>query len=232
MDAAGLDFFLTHCEQRYFAPGDVLVQPADGVVQQIFFIRQGAVTGVRGLADLSGGAFQYEVGDLFPLSAAVAQRAVTATYSAAADTFVLVLPCDAMRTLAQLSPTFADFLQPPHRPIPGAVAAAPCRWPTRRRHWPSNRWRRRLGELVSRAPVSCGPDTPLREALENMHRKRVGSILVVDAAGRPVGILTRYDVLGRIALGRSAADHADPGRSWCIRCMRSAMSRRRRTRPC
>ena len=63
MDAAGLDFFLTHCEQRYFAPCDVLVQPSDGVVQQIFFIRQGAVTGVRGLADLSGGAFQYEAGE-------------------------------------------------------------------------------------------------------------------------------------------------------------------------
>ena len=97
MDAAGIDFFLTHCEQRYYGPGEVLVQPADGVVREIFFIRQGAVSGVRGLADLSGGAFQYEAGDLFPLSAAVAQRAVTATYSAAADTFVEV----AARTLLQ-----------------------------------------------------------------------------------------------------------------------------------
>ena len=200
MDAAGLDFFLTHCEQRYFAPGDVLIQPADGVVQQIFFIRQGAVTGVRGLADLSGGAFQYEVGDLFPLSAAVAQRAVTATYSAAADTFVLVLPCEAMRTLAQLSPTFADFLnrriaqflELSRRALQVAYSSQTLA---------EQSLETRLGELVSRAPVSCGPDTPLREALETMHRKRVGSILVVDAPGRPVGILTRYDVLGRIALG-------------------------------
>ena len=200
MDAAGLDFFLTHCEQRYFAPGDVLAQPSDGVVQQIFFIRQGAVTGVRGLADLSGGAFQYEAGDLFPLSAAVAQRAVTATYRAAADTFVLALPCEAMRPLAQLSPTFADFLnrriaqflELSRRALQVAYSSQTLA---------EQSLETRLGELVSRAPVSCSPETPLREALETMHRKRVGSMLVVDAPGRPVGILTRYDVLGRIALG-------------------------------
>ncbi|RYF43472.1 MAG: hypothetical protein EOO25_03160 [Comamonadaceae bacterium] len=83
IDAAAIDHFLTHARQRYFAPGEILVQPADGDVPEIFFIRQGAVAGVRGLAELSGGAFRYEAGDLFPLSAAVAQRAVTPTYSAA-----------------------------------------------------------------------------------------------------------------------------------------------------
>ena len=39
-------------------------------VEEIFLVRQGAVTGVKGLAELSGGAFQYEAGDLFPLGAA------------------------------------------------------------------------------------------------------------------------------------------------------------------
>jgi CBS domain-containing protein len=200
MDAAGIDFFLTHCEQRYYGPGEVLVQPADGVVREIFFIRQGAVSGVRGLADLSGGAFQYEAGDLFPLSAAVAQRAATATYSAAADTFVLVLPCAAMRDLAKLSPTFADFLnrriakflELSRRALQVAYSSQALA---------EQSLETPLSNIVSRAPVSCGPDTPLREALETMHRKRVGSMLVVDAPGRPIGILTRYDVLGRVALG-------------------------------
>ena len=54
-------------------------------MREIYFIRTGAVTGVKGLAELSGGAFQYEAGDLFPVNAAMAQRAVTATYRAVAD---------------------------------------------------------------------------------------------------------------------------------------------------
>ena len=39
-----------------------------------------------------------------------------------------------------------------------------------------------------------------------MHEKRTGSILVVDPQGRAVGILTRYDVIGRIALAEVPLD--------------------------
>ncbi|MCM2252949.1 MAG: DUF294 nucleotidyltransferase-like domain-containing protein [Ramlibacter sp.] len=58
----------------------------------------------------------------------------------------------------------------------------------------------RLATLLTRAPVTCGPATPLRDALADMQRLGVGSMLVVDAAGRPEGILTRYDILGRVTL--------------------------------
>jgi hypothetical protein len=44
-----------------------------------FLIRRGAVSGKRGLANLRGGALQYETGDLFPVRAAIARPAVTAT---------------------------------------------------------------------------------------------------------------------------------------------------------
>ena len=81
-----------------------------GVVPCLFYIRQGAVTGTRGLAEQMGGAFEYEAGDLFPVSAAVAGRAVTATYRACADTFVLAISVADMRGLAQRSPAFTEFL--------------------------------------------------------------------------------------------------------------------------
>ena len=57
-----------------------------------------------------------------------------------------------------------------------------------------------LGEMATREPVTCGPETPLREALAEMQRRKVGSMLVTDAAGGPLGILTRHDILGRVAL--------------------------------
>ena len=204
MTPSAVDFFLTHCEQRYFAPGDVLVRPSDGEVQQVFFIRQGSVTGVRGLAEVSG-AFQYEAGDMFPVGAAVARRAVTATYSAVADTFVLALPVSAMRELAEASPEFSDFLR---RRIAGflELSRRALQVAYSSQTLAEQSLETPLGNLVSRSTVSCGPQTPLREALATMHEKRTGSILVVDPQGRVMGILTRYDVIGRITLAQVPLD--------------------------
>ncbi len=199
MDAASLDFFLTHSRQRYYAPGEALVAPADGPVTEIFFIRQGAVTGVRGLAELSGGAFQYEAGDLFPVSAAVAQRAVTATYSAVQDTFALALPAAAMQALAQRSAPFADFLNRrvlkfldlSRRALQVAYSSQALA---------EQSLETPLGDLMRKTPACCPPDTPLREVLQTMQGKRIGSMLVTSATGQALGILTRFDVLGRITL--------------------------------
>ncbi len=205
MDAGAIDFFLTHCQQRYYAPGEVLVQPDDGVVEQIFCIRQGAVSGVRGIAEVSRAAFEYEPGELFPVSAAMAQRAVTATYSAVEDTFVLVLPCAAMRELARSSAPFADFLnrriaqflELSRRAVQAAYSSQALA---------EQSLETPLGDLIKRPPVSCSPATPLREALTQMHDARIGSMLVADPQGRPLGILTRHDLLGRITLPQVPLD--------------------------
>jgi len=176
-----------------------------------FFIRQGAVSAVRGIAELSGGAFAYEAGDLFPLSAAVARRAVTATYSAAADTFVLALPGAAMWQLAQRSPPFADFLnrriaqflELSRRALQVAYSSQALA---------EQSLETPLGELIKRAPVSCSASTPLQEALAQMHRGRIGS-----SAGARMGLApAEYQAWSgafeflqmlrlRVQLGRAAA---------------------------
>jgi CBS domain-containing protein len=199
MAAADLDFFLTHAQQQYFAPDETLLEPASGPVQQLLFIRQGAVSGKRGLAELSGGAFQYEAGDLFPISAAMAQRAVTATYKAVADTFVLAVPCSAMQALAERSAPFADFLngrvlkflELSRQALQAAYSSQTLA---------EQSLETRLGDLVRLAPVTCRPATPLREALTEMQQRRVGSMLVTDARGELQGILSRDDILGRVTL--------------------------------
>lgn len=207
MAAADVDYFLSQARQHYFAPDEMLTGPDSGVVQQLFYIRQGAVSGTRGLAEHMGGAFEYDAGDLFPVSAAVAGRAVTATYRACADTFVLALPVAAMRELAQRSPVFAEFLnlrttkflELSRKALQAAYASHAVA---------EHSLERPLGDLIATAPVTCTPETPLREALERMHKKRIGSMLVTDAAGAPVGILTRYDILGRITLAQVPLDSA------------------------
>jgi CBS domain-containing protein len=57
-----------------------------------------------------------------------------------------------------------------------------------------------LGALPRRPPASVGPDAPLQQALSMMHEQRIGSVLVTNAQGGALGILTRHDVLGRVTL--------------------------------
>ncbi|MDI1339261.1 DUF294 nucleotidyltransferase-like domain-containing protein [Polaromonas sp.] len=205
MQAGDVDFFLSHARQNYFAPEEILIDPDSGPVTELFFIRQGAVIGERGLAELSGGAFHYEPGELFPVSAALAQRAVTASYRAVADTFVLALPLESMHALAVKSPPFADFLNRrilkfldlSRRALQVAYASQALA---------EQSLETPLGDVARQAPVSCRPDTPLRDALTRMHQQRIGSMLVTDEGGRPLGILTRYDILGRVTLAALPLD--------------------------
>ena len=48
-------------------------------------------------------------------------------------------------------------------------------------------------------PVTAGADSALAEAVLSMDQAGVNRIPVVDAAGRPAGILTRDDVLRALA---------------------------------
>jgi len=65
---------------------------------------------------------------------------------------------------------------------------------------------RPLAELCTRAPVSCLPQTPLREALQTLRAERIGCIVVVDEEHAPLGILTLGDVLVRVTLPQLALE--------------------------
>lgn len=205
MAALDVDYFLAHAQQQYFAPDEILLEPAAGVVTQLLYIRQGVVRGTRGLAQHKGGAFEYRAGDVFPVSAALVGRAVSATYQASADTFVLALPVAVMHALAQRSAVFADFLQQrtahflelSRKAVQAAYSAQAMQ---------EQSLEKPLGDLVRQPPVTCNGDTVLRDALQRMHAQRIGSMLVTSSAGQPVGILTRYDILGRITLAQVPLD--------------------------
>jgi CBS domain-containing protein len=205
MQSADVDYFLVHAKQVYFGPEELVLQPSSGAPQELFYIRQGNVTGTRGLAEHMGGAFEYEVGDLFPVSAALAGRAVTATYRACADTFLLAVPVAAMHALAQRSTAFAEhlsqrtakFLELSRQALQAAYASHAIAEQTLETP---------LGVLAHRKPIACSPDTPLSLALATMHKARIGSMLVTDSEGAAIGILTRYDILGRVTLAQVPLD--------------------------
>ncbi len=57
----------------------------------------------------------------------------------------------------------------------------------------------KVRDLLKDAIVSCREDEPLECAVAKMYAANVGSVVVVDAAGRPVGIVTERDIVRFLA---------------------------------
>lgn len=63
-----------------------------------------------------------------------------------------------------------------------------------------------LQRFADRGAETCLPLAPTRVALETMRRRAIGSIVVVDAQGAPLGILTLRDVVDRVVLEPATLD--------------------------
>jgi CBS domain-containing protein len=57
--------------------------------------------------------------------------------------------------------------------------------------------RTRVSEVMTRDPVTCGPEEPVERAIDNMEQHQVRRILVADQARRLVGIIAQADVATR-----------------------------------
>ncbi|MFM7314431.1 MAG: CBS domain-containing protein [Cyanobium sp.] len=56
-----------------------------------------------------------------------------------------------------------------------------------------------VGEVMGRHPHTCGPDLPLPAAARLLHEGSTQRLFVIDEARRPVGVLTRGDVVRALA---------------------------------
>jgi CBS domain-containing protein len=194
-----VDFFLTSSSEAYFAPKEVILSPADGAPQFLYLIRQGRVSGRRDIPGIEETAFLLDVGSLFSIGSAFANRPVSTTYSAVDDCFCLLFPVDAMRRLALQSIPFSEFL---NNRIWGLLQESriALRNSFASQALAEQSLEGRVGDLSLKKPLTIGPNKSLREALTLIHEKKVGSILVVQDKHTILGILTRYDVLSRVTL--------------------------------
>jgi CBS domain-containing protein len=69
----------------------------------------------------------------------------------------------------------------------------------------------RVSDLMSGEPVTAQPDWPLVRALRTMLINGVNRLPVVDRTGRPLGVLTRDDVLRAVAACSQRAPSRSPG---------------------
>ena len=194
MPDADVDSFLIRAEQRYLEPGEVLISPEGGPVDTLFLIRQGAIRSEQGPQGAER-VFAYEAGDMLPVAAALARRPVMSTYTAVDDVFVLAIPVAEVEALAQRSPRFSDFL---NRRVLALLEKSrqALQQDYSSRVLSQQTMETPLSQLAVRTLAHCLPETPLRQALDTLHARHIGSMLVIDAAGVLQGILTRHDLLG------------------------------------
>ena len=200
MAPAELDFVVNHVSVAYYAPGELIVGPADGVPAHCVIVKQGMV---QGASTESGSIVLHAaVGDCFPVGALLASRPVTLTYRATGDTFCLLLPRARFDELVRRSAAFHDFCK---RKL-GALLDQ-SRLQLQQSYATEAGIERTmstaLGDLARKPPLTCTRDTSLREAFKLMQDAHVGSIVVVDIVPdgeRVLGILTRSDLIGRVIL--------------------------------
>ncbi|HEX5631654.1 MAG TPA: CBS domain-containing protein, partial [Gemmatimonadales bacterium] len=204
MADADVDEVVRSSVVRYYAPGEGVLAPNAARPTHCLFVRQGCVHGERPMP--AGGAnaqWEHNPGDMFPLGALIARRGVTSVYTALADTFVIAFPTAVFDALVERSGVFKDFC---NRRMQHLLDLSRQRFQA---EYAASVTEQRglstpLKAILRNAPITVAPSTPLGEALELMEERRIGSLPNVDADGRPLGIFTRQDVIGRVVLAQTA----------------------------
>ena len=185
----------------YYAEGEVIVSPEQGVADRFLVIKQGTVHGEQNVAKAADADTWLELmeGECFPLGALLANRPVASVYRAGSDIFCYELSAADFHILLVMSAPFRDFCT---RRIANllehskqVIQAQYSQESSEQQSLASP-----LSAIVRRKPVTCTPDTSVRQVLATMSEQRIGSMVAVDAAGRPLGIMTLHDVLDRIAI--------------------------------
>jgi CBS domain-containing protein len=201
MEPAHLLWMLERMKLAYYAKGEVIILPEQGIAEHFLVIKQGMVQGEQNVAHASEADTWLELseGECFPLGALLAHRPVASVYRAGKDTFCYELPAADFHTLLGMSAPFRDFCT---RRIANLLEHS--KQVIQAQYTQSGAEQQSLtsplSAIIRRAPITCSPQTSVREVLEQMHESRIGSMVAVDGSGRPLGILTLPDVLERIAL--------------------------------
>jgi len=185
----------------YYAKGETVLSPENGEVGTFFIIKQGEIHGEQDVvrAQEDSAWLELHEGECFPLGALLSKRPVNSTYKAGIDTFCYELAVDDFKMLLHRSPAFHDFctrrLANLLEQSKQVIQAQYTKSSSEQQSMTSP-----LSAIVRREPVTCAPETPMRQVLETMNSLGIGSMVAVDAQQRPLGIFTLHDVLSRVTL--------------------------------
>ncbi|MBI2307373.1 MAG: CBS domain-containing protein [Rhodocyclales bacterium] len=201
MEREALIFLAEKAKLGYFPKDSYIVTPEMGPVNTFYIIQRGKVlarqSGEINVTEYS--SLTLGMGECFPIGSVMARRASTNSYVAIVDTFCYQLAAEDFVQLMQMSQQFnlfctqyiATLLNQSRRQLQVQFA---------QRAAEQQSMSSPLSSIISKAPVSVGPETPIRQVVEAMVSGHVGSMVVVDENQQPIGIFTQSDALKRILL--------------------------------
>lgn len=207
MDDRHLAHFAEHATLEFFADGDPVLSPDDGVVKRFYVVKQGRIRGERHNEkdDRTETTFEISQGECFPLAAMIGERPTRTLHRASGDTFCLSIGQDAFITLFSESEPFRDFClrgvsslldQVNQRIQSSAMASIGS----------ANTLDTPLERYALRNPIVCSPDLPVAKAVARMHENNVGSIIITDDSRHPKGIFTLRDLRTLVAEAKAPLD--------------------------
>jgi len=192
-----LEFLVSRARLAYFAAGSVVVDAASGADCPLHVIQRGHVRSTDPTAP--GHATVLGPGECFPLATMGHALPARTSFVATEDVFCYQLGAEDCAALRAASAPFAEFCAQSLRALLHQ-SHGQVRHAFSRRAVDQQTLLQPVRALLRRAPVSCAAATPVRSALERMNAEGVGTIAVVDAAARPIGIFTLTDLMTRVVL--------------------------------
>ncbi len=200
MGAFALDALAVSLTPVAVVSGSFILTPGD-VPPDLFIIHSGKVQArLAGDVNLTDQPlYDLEPGQSFPLAAVAAKRPAINIYTAVEDVqlwrlssadFFRLLPgsCEFNRFVLD---HVAGLLDESRRQIEIQFGQSNAE---------QQSLNAELGGLPSKAVVRVSPQASIRQTMETMVRARVGSVVVTDAADKPVGIFTQSDALRRVVV--------------------------------
>jgi CBS domain-containing protein len=203
MTPADREALLANAKVSYHAPRETLIA-ANSRAEECWIVVGGRVRGERG-DDKSIGALELTVGEMFPIGALLTARPVISHFFAEDEVFALRIPAKDFLAALDRSHALADFcdrrltylLERSRKALQASYAAEGSA---------EQQLPRTLTHLIRREPITAPISTSIKDALNAMQSRAIGSIVVIDSANKPVGILTERDVIPRIVLSDANID--------------------------
>ncbi len=186
---------------RYLEPGEVVFDAGQDPRPEIYVLVKGEIHVSR---EVDGETVLIDVcdeGDIFGVRALLADRAYMSKTEAKEDTLLYVVPKETLDALLRDAPRVATFF------AADFASDLPRMVDTNRLE--AVREARLLEKTTNRSDdvrrvepvrdvVTCTPTTTVRDAAGQMSERNVGSILIVDEASKPLGIVTDSDLRSKV----------------------------------
>lgn len=192
-------FATIHCPQ-----GTVLLGPGQ-LPDYLYLVAEG-----RAVIEAVGNSIRNPVlaelgpGDFFPMEALFQERAVFSTFRVSDDATFYRLSADAYRQALKEFPGFHHYCETRSENLVDQSRKLYTSHLTTRPDYQS--LDSPLFVIVREKPVTHGPDTPVRQVLQDIATRHTEVSVIIDDHQAPLGLFTLSDLLHRVALSGYSLD--------------------------